>query len=103
MLYGVARLEEALALRAARLGNPIVLMEGVFDADQMLEAAQQQLECVVHSEEQLAWLEQAPVTQRFVVWLKIDTGMNRLGFRAGQCRLRWPGSTRWARGWPNCG
>lgn len=82
--FGVARLEEALALRAAGLIKPIVLMEGVFDAEQMLEAGQRQLECVVHSGEQLDWLEQAPSTQRFVVWLKIDTGMNRLGFRAAQ-------------------
>jgi alanine racemase len=82
--WGVARLEEALALRAAGLTKSVVLMEGVFDAAQMIEAGQQQLECVVHSEEQLAWLEQAPATQRCVVWLKIDTGMNRLGFRAAQ-------------------
>jgi alanine racemase len=35
----------------------------------------------VHESEQLALLESAPHTHRFVVWLKIDTGMNRLGFR----------------------
>ncbi len=82
--HGVARLEEALALRAAGLATPVVLMEGVLDVDGLAEAARQNLELVVHSEEQLVLLEQAPATQRFVVWLKIDTGMNRLGFRAAQ-------------------
>ncbi len=82
--HGVARLEEALALRAAGFTSPVVLMEGVLDSDGLAEAARRNFELVVHSEEQLALLEQAPATQQFIVWLKIDTGMNRLGFRASQ-------------------
>ncbi len=82
--FAVARLEEALALRGAGVRKPIVLLEGVFNAEQLAEAARQNLEIVVHEREQLVLLEQAPPGHRFVVWLKIDTGMNRLGFRAAQ-------------------
>lgn len=82
--FAVARLDEALALRSAGVRKPIVLLEGVFDADQLHEAARHNLEIVVHEREQLELLERAPAAHRFVVWLKIDTGMNRLGFRSGQ-------------------
>ncbi len=82
--FAVARLDEALALRGAGVRKPIVLLEGVFNAEQLAEAARQNLEIVVHEREQLELLERAPDGHRFVVWLKIDTGMNRLGFRASQ-------------------
>ena len=78
--FAVARLEEARAIRQAGLENPIVLLEGVFHPDQMGLAASLHLELVVHSSEQLQMLEQFDSTYRFPVWLKIDTGMNRLGF-----------------------
>ena len=42
-------------------------------------AARERFELVVHSLEQVAQLEQAAVTDPFTVWLKLDTGMNRLG------------------------
>lgn len=82
--FAVARLDEALALRAAGVRKPIVLLEGVFNAEQLEEAARQQLEIVVHEPGQLALLERAGSAHRFIVWLKMDTGMNRLGFRPAQ-------------------
>ncbi len=82
--FGVARLQEAQALRAAGVGHPILLMEGVTDAAGLTEAARLGLDLVVHSEQQLVLLETARDPHRFVVWLKIDTGMNRLGFRIDQ-------------------
>lgn len=82
--FGVARLGEALALRAAGVTRPIVLLEGVFDGGQLEQAARHALDLVVHETEQLRLLETAPADAAFVVWLKIDTGMNRLGFRAEQ-------------------
>jgi alanine racemase len=81
--FGVARIEEALQLRAAGIAAPLLLMEGVVTAEQLLEAARHDLQLVVHEPSQLALLEHAPAGPGFVVWLKIDTGMNRLGFRAG--------------------
>jgi alanine racemase len=80
--FAVARLEEALALRAAGIQKPVVLLEGVFNAEQLAEAARHDLEIVVHEREQLSLLEGYAGSHRFAVWLKFDTGMNRLGFRA---------------------
>jgi alanine racemase len=79
--FAVARLQEALVLRGAGIRSPIVLLEGVFDGEQLAEAARHDLEIVVHCMEQLALLESASRGASFVVWLKVDTGMNRLGFR----------------------
>ncbi len=82
--FAVARLEEGLALRAAGITAPIVLLEGVFTAAQLQEAARHGLELVVHDALQLELLEQMRGTHRFVLWIKIDTGMNRLGFPAAE-------------------
>ena len=79
--FAVARVEEALALREAGLSHPIVVLEGVFAADQLDAAANHDLQLVVHAPEQIAMLEQYAGTQRFAVWLKVDSGMNRLGFK----------------------
>lgn len=79
--FGVARVEEALVLRAAGITQPIVVLEGVFFASQLEVAAANDLQLVVHSFEQIAMLEQHAGTHRFAVWLKVDSGMNRLGFR----------------------
>jgi alanine racemase len=79
--FAVARLDEGLALRAAGVTAPIVLLEGVFDIAQLLEAARHGFDIVVHDPVQIELLEEFSGAHRFVVWLKIDTGMNRLGFR----------------------
>lgn len=79
--FAVARVEEALALREAGLENPVVLLEGVLEAAQLPLAAAHGFEVVVHSREQLAMLEQARLPVPLQAWLKLDTGMNRLGFR----------------------
>lgn len=78
---GVARLADAIALREAGISQRILLLEGVFGAEQFALAASQHCEIVVHSFEQIAALEQFAGAHRFVVWLKLNTGMNRLGFR----------------------
>ena len=82
--FAVARLDEALALRGAGVRKPIVLLEGVFDGEQLAEAAQHNLEIVVHEQEQISLLQRFAGSHRFAVWIKIDTGMNRLGFRVSR-------------------
>lgn len=74
----VACLEEAISLRDAGITQPIVLLEGVFSADELTLAAQHQLQLIVHQAEQVTWLENWS-GHAFKVWLKIDTGMHRLG------------------------
>lgn len=81
--YAVARLGEALALRAAGVVDPILLLEGVFSADELAQALAARLDLAVHDLSQVEMLEQAAGAAP-VVWLKVDTGMNRLGFRPEQ-------------------
>ena len=78
--FAVARLEEGIALRSAGIRAPIVLLEGVFSAEQLAEAAHHSFELVVHDPLQLKLLEAHRGAERFVIWVKVDTGMNRLGF-----------------------
>ncbi len=79
--FAVARLEEGIALRGAGVRAPIVLLEGVFSAEQLAEAAHHRFELVVHDPLQLRLLEAHRGAERFIIWIKMDTGMNRLGFR----------------------
>jgi alanine racemase len=79
--FAVARLEEGIALRSAGVSAPIVLLEGIFNAEQLAEAAHHRFELVVHDPLQLKLLEAHRDARRFIVWIKMDTGMNRLGFR----------------------
>lgn len=85
----VARLEEAVALRGAAITQRIVLLEGVNDAEQLQIAAQLGLDLVVHDASHLPLLEAWRGPQRFSLWLKIDTGMNRLGFRPEEFAQVW--------------
>ena len=55
--FAVARLEEGIALRSAGVRAPIVLLEGVFSAEQLAEAAHHRFELVVHDPMQLKLLE----------------------------------------------
>ena len=77
---GVARLDEALALRNSGVVKPIVLLEGFFDPRQLPILAAGGIQPVIHAEYQLQQLEQARgLAQPLKVWLKVDTGMHRLG------------------------
>lgn len=76
----VATLEEGLALRKAGIQQPIVLLGGVFDSDMLLAAVEHALSLVIHDFHQLALIEAEPRAHAAAVWLKLDTGMHRLGF-----------------------
>ena len=76
--FAVARLPEAMHLRDAGIDKPIVLLAGVYSNDELLRSTERGFEIVVHCPEQidlLAAYNGPPAT----VWLKFDTGMNRLG------------------------
>jgi alanine racemase len=87
--FGVAFLEEALVLRAAGIKKPIVLMEGFFDVTELQEIAQHDLEIVVHQYEQLEILERETLAKPIMVWLKINTGLHRLGFAPQEAHNAW--------------
>ncbi|MBB72380.1 MAG: alanine racemase [Legionellales bacterium] len=77
---GVARIDEGLELRAAGIDNTIVLMEGVFSADELQTAARENFQIVIHQPQQLELLQTISLDKPIPVWLKLDTGMHRLGF-----------------------
>lgn len=82
--FGVARIEEALELRAGGIVKPILLLEGFFEQSDIEILVTNNIQTVVHSLHQLTMLEQTPLAGQLKVWLKIDTGMNRLGINKGQ-------------------
>ncbi|MGQ0287170.1 alanine racemase [Pasteurellaceae bacterium 22721_9_1] len=77
--FGVARLEEALSLRSHGIIKPILLLEGFFSVTDLPVIAVNNIQTVVHNHEQLEALKQADLPYPIRVWLKIDTGMHRLG------------------------
>jgi alanine racemase len=79
--FAVARVDEGLTLRMAGIQKRTVLLEGVFDRGQLDSASAAGFELVVHTREQIELLRQAGAGEPFRVWLKLDTGMNRLGFK----------------------
>jgi alanine racemase len=79
--FAVARVDEGLTLRNAGIATRTVLLEGVFDRGQLDSAAAAGFELVVHTAEQIELLRQARPGATFRIWLKLDTGMNRLGFK----------------------
>ena len=82
--FGVACLEEALEIRELGYQQPITLIEGVFSEQEMQSVLQHQLECVIHQPQQLDWLranQTEYIKKGLKVWVKLNSGMNRLGFK----------------------
>lgn len=81
---GVARLSEAIALRQAGITAPIILLEGFFISDDIHDLNRYNIQTAIHCEEQLALLEQTQLDSPVTVWMKLDTGMHRLGVRINE-------------------
>jgi len=88
--FAVATIEEAVALRAINSDKPIILLEGVFNSAELNTAIENKFHLVVHQIYQLELLRQAQGTKQIDVWLKIDTGMSRLGFSPQEAELHLP-------------
>ncbi|MBB1372224.1 MULTISPECIES: alanine racemase [Pseudoalteromonas] len=82
--FAVARIDEALALRAGGLTKPIVLLEGFFDEADLPILLANNFQTIIHDENQLAALENAQLEAPINCWLKINTGMHRLGIAPDQ-------------------
>ncbi|MCP4040863.1 MAG: alanine racemase [Gammaproteobacteria bacterium] len=84
--FGVASLEEAISLRDAGIKCPVVLLEGFFASDELDDVSRYGLDVVIHHNEQVEQLERFPLSHPIGIWLKIDSGMHRLGFPPGEAR-----------------
>jgi alanine racemase len=82
--FAVARVDEGIRLRKAGIKNRIAVLEGFTCADELDELLHYQLDAVVHSVTQLEMLESRSEQGACAVWLKLDTGMNRLGFKPNE-------------------
>ncbi len=78
--FSLIELDGALMLREAGIRNPILMLEGCYAAAELPIYAQHGLIPVLHRLDQVNWLAQARLSKPMPVYLKLNTGMNRLGF-----------------------
>lgn len=78
--FALLDVRDAVRLREAGFRQPILLLEGFFNRDELPLVAEYELSCVIHRQRQLDWLEAYPRKHGLSVWLKVNSGMNRLGF-----------------------
>jgi alanine racemase len=82
--FGVACLEEALVIHAMGVQTKSILFQGVFSPDEYKLVAQYHFGCVIHQERQLQWLLHTPLPNPIKIWVKVNTGMHRLGFNINE-------------------
>jgi len=79
--FAILGLDEALTLRAAGYKQNILMLEGFFSADELPPISEHAVSIVVHSPKQVEMLENTSLAAPIAIHLKINTGMNRLGFK----------------------
>ena len=79
--FAVARVDEGIRLRKAGYGQRIAVLEGFTCGEELDDLLHYQLDAVVHDPTQLDIFAARAETAQMSVWLKVDTGMNRLGFK----------------------
>jgi len=77
--FGVALLSDAILLRKSGIKNKIVLLRGVYNLDELKLALEIDIDMVVHNQEQIKLIQETNPS-KLNIWLKVNTGMNRLGF-----------------------
>jgi len=87
--FSVACIEEAKELRDAGIHQPILLLEGFFTADELDYISENNLWCAIHNDFQLQALKEAEIENPINVWLKMDSGMHRLGFLPDEYNAAW--------------
>ena len=84
--YGVACIEEALELRQANIQQPILLLEGPHSRDEVEIAQQQNFWLMLENHTQLDAVVNAKLNKPINIWVKLDTGMHRLGFQPDEAQ-----------------
>lgn len=87
--FGVASLAEGIQIRNAGIKQPVVLMQGIIDEEELDLALQYRFDLVIHQAIQIELLKRRFTETPLAVWLKINTGMNRLGFEPSEAELRY--------------
>lgn len=89
--YGVVDFDEACEVRATGFAGPILMLNGMFDPADGERAIEHGLWLVVHERWQLDWVTRRRPSEVPTVFLKVETGMNRLGFTVDEARRLLPG------------
>ena len=87
--YAMLDFEEAIRLRLQGVKKPILLLEGFFKAQDVALLAEYDLTPVVHNIEQIEILEKTALAKPIDAYLKVNSGMNRLGFTVDNVRIGW--------------
>lgn len=87
--FAVASIEEAVTLREKGIDKPILLLEGIFEPQELATVEALNLWQVIHSDWQLEALMAYEPRKPLPVWLKLDSGMHRLGFPPEAFITRW--------------
>ena len=83
--YAVCRLEEGLCLRKTGIKKPILLLQGAASKDEWAACIEHAIMPVLHHQKQLSYLRQtADYPSNLPIWIKVNTGMNRLGFSTSE-------------------
>ena len=85
--FGVASIDDAVRLRASGIIERIVLLSGFDEISDLIAIQELALDCVIHHESQISMLERASRmagAKPIRIWLKLDSGMRRLGFFSGE-------------------
>ena len=78
--FAVATIDEAITLRKSGIEAPILLLEGVFTRAEIGICLQNNFWVMAHNDRQIDWICSTLLQSQLTVWIKIDTGMRRLGF-----------------------
>ena len=87
--FAILDVSEAIALRVDGVQKPILMLEGFFKASDLPLLVEHRVTPVIHNVEQIEMLEKTPLDGRLDVYLKVNSGMNRLGFGVENVRLAW--------------
>ncbi len=82
--FGVACAEEALAVREHSHECECILFQGIFNPEELDLVVKYRLQCVIHQPCQLTWILAKPQNKKIKVWIKVNTGMHRLGFEPSE-------------------
>jgi alanine racemase len=77
--FALLEIDAAVRLREAGFRQPILLLEGAFDSRELAQAAEHGFACTLHHADQVAMLRDLPRAARVDFFVKLNTGMNRLG------------------------
>ena len=87
--FAMLNLEEAILLRELGWKGPILMLEGFFHADELALFDKYRLTTSVHSNWQIKALQQAKLHAPLDIYVKVNSGMNRLGFMPDRLQIVW--------------